>query len=283
MAKGGRKHHLSLSKWPVFGFSEGEFKKADGLLPVTKVKSWNHYITLMSDGFFKDNQDEMVFRGQRNSSWGLVPSIARVCKDFVIEESVAVNQLSKFRKSIRGRVHNENILTDSNDDEIWALGQHYGLKTPLLDWSFSPYVALFFAFQEPDPEDEKPKNYSRAIFVLNKTKLEELDAELFIEPKGNEHSRLISQDALFTKSPYGEETLETRILTLLAENDVNVDNPDELSRFICKIHIPIETEPERLKCFQALRRMNVHYGSLFPDLIGSSELCNQFLHEGAKV
>jgi hypothetical protein len=180
-------------------------------------------------------------------------------------------------------VHNENILTDSNDDEIWALGQHYGLKTPLLDWSFSPYVALFFAFQEPDPEDEKPKNYSRAIFVLNKTKLEELDSELFIEPKGNEHSRLISQDALFTKSPYGEETLETRILTLLAENDVDVDNPDELSRFICKIHIPIETELERLKCFQALRRMNVHYGSLFPDLIGSSELCNQFLHEGAKV
>ncbi|GAW87576.1 conserved hypothetical protein [Bathymodiolus platifrons methanotrophic gill symbiont] len=270
-----RKYHLNSPLWPNFVIN-GD--KVDGNIPSTRVKSWSHLIEIISEDALFDHTDQVLFRGQRHSHWGLTPSIARLSNTGIYKDEWAQQHLESFKYSIRGRA--KVPVAQMLDDDVWSLGQHYGLWTPLLDWSRSPFVAMFFAFNEPDPTDETPKNYSRSLFFINKTKLEEfLTTDIFVNPLSSDHDRLISQDGLFTLSPSGETSLELEILNALGEKDINIDDAEVLKDFIFKIHIPMEDEQERLHCINALRRMNLHYANLYPDIAGSSLHCNDLLTE----
>lgn len=270
-----RKPHLNSPLWPEITIN---FDKFDGRIPSSRVKSWQQFISLVNDGKLNEKGDEVLFRGQRNGSWALTPSIARLSTNGTYSTQTAGAQLESFKYSIRGRT--KEPVSRLSEEDVWALGQHYGLWTPLLDWSHSPFVAMFFAMSEPNPSTESPKSYSRAIFRINRTKLGEyMNDDFFISPLSSDHDRLISQDGLFTLSPPGEINLENQIINALAENEVDVDTPSVLKEYICKVHIPVESELERKKAISALRRMNLHFANLYPDLEGSSMHCNDLLRE----
>jgi hypothetical protein len=89
------------------------------------------------DATLKRHRSSFAYRGMVDASWGMPTSLIRLGGDFVQLEK---HMLRNFRKY----AHRDVVERDS----FWhwlAVAQHHGLPTRLLDWTYSPLVALHFA------------------------------------------------------------------------------------------------------------------------------------------
>lgn len=105
----------------------------------TKITSLIEYLKCIEspitiNGFV---QDHILYRGQSNAKWGLVPSVFRDIDGQYYDERQLI--LEAQRRCWKW-------LQDCNSDlERLIKLQHYGLCTRLLDFTSNPLVALFFA------------------------------------------------------------------------------------------------------------------------------------------
>lgn len=114
---------------------------------------------IMSVGYEDIGQElevkEWVFRGI-NGCYELEPAIERAAEGKTLDwTSLEALALSEFKA--RARVHlAPSLIPDENLTFIWlALMQHYAIPTRLLDFTYSPFVALYFAIRNGHEHAQK--------------------------------------------------------------------------------------------------------------------------------
>lgn len=110
-----------------------------------RVESWNELNELLYERSWNPRlqrfRSSFAFRGQAEGNGGLKTGLARLGGPPEVEGHL----LRNFRKYAQ----RESVPGDS----VWnwlAVAQHHGLPTRLLDWTFSPYVAMHFATENTD-------------------------------------------------------------------------------------------------------------------------------------
>lgn len=221
------------------------------------AKNWFDLHLLIDDYFTHYNG--YIFRGQADAEWRLESTLTRALNkshfDKKLAERLKSQHFCDFKANIRGRCALN--LETASDDEIWALGQHFGLHTPLLDWTRSPYVALFFSlFGECE-------SGNRVLWALLEEDIDAINAKAppsrklrIVSPLTHNNPRLLSQNGLFLDVPVGQ-SVEKVVASAKKSECVTM----------YKISFPDEIRNDILS---ALNNMNINHATLFQDLAGSA-------------
>jgi hypothetical protein len=243
----------------------------NGHIEVT-LTSWKYFSDYINQELL--NYSNYIYRGHGDKNWLLQPTLDRKITE--ANSDKRNEHLEKFKFATRGR-RGANPPELVEDNDWWALGQHHGLMTPLLDWSESPFVSLYFAVTECI----KIKAKHLSVFCLSQNSIKRISDKInkdesvelinnqkptvrIVSPQSDENSRLVSQRGLFTRGPNNQD-LEAWITKF---------EPESEFMDLIKINIP---NKELENCLKYLNRMNVNSATLFPDLSGASQFCNYHL------
>lgn len=222
--------------------------------------SWRDFkleVSKFSDGKF-------LFRGQEKN-WPLRTSFHRGDR-YRINEFINkdVRQLHQRLSAITS--HYFDLNSPDQNGSFINLMQHHGYPTPLLDWTYSPYVSAFFAFRDWSiGHDSKERT---RIYIFDNEAWQKIFPQTYnlnptfphlsvMEFIALENPRLVPQQSVTTVTNIDD--IETYILE---------KEKEAKDKFLYAFDIPAS---ERAIAMHDLRIMGITAGSMFPGLDGVCE------------
>jgi hypothetical protein len=245
-------------------------------------------VTLREWGDIHDfGRPNWLFRGQRSATWGLRTSIERCFEREGIAGEARIALEADLLREFRRTFHNYavHIPAGGNVLEWLSLMQHHGAPTRLLDFTYSIYVASYFALETAT--DDCAVWAVNAEWVMGKAVEAMRQAgkanAVKLLPKTSEEHETVGGEMLFQRpfvrsilllSPFRlNERLRIQKGTFLIPGDVTGDfmenlrsvSEHETQDHVLKIILPARFRREAL---EKLHYMNISSTSLFPGLDG---------------
>jgi hypothetical protein len=241
-----------------------------------------------------------IYRGEASESWVLQPMLERFAESLPnnlrgnrreLEEKLEAQLLRDFQGAAAQFLTN---LPSSEEKLEWlALLQHHGAPTRLLDWTYSPTVATYFALRNQPNRREASRFGMACVWAINLGKIKEKMKQLANCKDWHEayrHGvsrlqnslepgivmpflprrlilRMTSQQGLFL----AKTTPRDGFMACLAKT---ADLEDR--GFVRRLLIP---SAARVDCLAHLMEHNTHEVGLFPDIDG----LGRFVHRKVEV
>jgi hypothetical protein len=162
--------------------------------------------------------------------------------------------------------HVFNLANPIEHGAFVSLVQHHGYPTPLLDWTYSPYISAYFAFKKLVTDDADAQRKVR-IFIFDRQRWRSDFLQLSVLSPALPHFSML--DALAIENP--RMVPQQGVLTIS-----NVDDIESYIRtkevggkeYLKVIDLPIT---ERRHALRELSLMGITAGSLFPGLDGACD------------
>jgi FRG domain len=257
-----------LIKWKTDIGTNGEGKLSKskahtitGLKPLPNVQSWSDFKTFVPTY----EPYRYAFRGHEDSTWRLRTSFHRTGRASL--ERFITQDLPALHRHLSGLTsHRFDLLRSDDYPSFLNLVQHHGYPTPLLDWTFSPFVAAYFAFKDLRRDKLEPDQKVRILIFDTRAWNAIPGNRVSVLMPGYLHVTML--EPLATDNPRVLPQQSISMVTNVDDIEQHIALTESMNQVSCLQAVDIPAS-ERRAVMQDLARMGITAGSLFPGLDGA--------------